>query len=131
MICHTAETMDAAAKTFNRLLQKQVKAAVVPLVEKDRLSRIATKDYVVDCARIMNAWFAWHEERLLGNVQMSNLTPKGLLTRKGLPWKCPNVEPDPKGAPLILRDRWIKPNACDGSKLKADKQLCSKRKAVR
>ncbi len=55
--------MDAATELLHRLLEDQVEATSVTVLEKYRLSGIATEDDVVNCTGIMDVWFACHEGR--------------------------------------------------------------------
>ncbi len=60
VVCHAAESMDAAIELYGHLLHEQVKTVTISIVEKYRLAGIAAKDDVIDCTGEMDSWFACH-----------------------------------------------------------------------
>jgi hypothetical protein len=48
------------SKSLARFLEDLVEAIPVLIVGENFLSRVAAKDYMVDCSRCMYAWFSCH-----------------------------------------------------------------------
>jgi hypothetical protein len=67
--------MDSAAELLDGVLEDQVEAIPVAIVEEDRVAGVAAEDDVVDGAGIMDAGFTGHAGRIAANVRKSNLTP--------------------------------------------------------
>ncbi|BCR06012.1 hypothetical protein DESUT3_30810 [Desulfuromonas versatilis] len=65
VVAHQAKGMDPMAKPFGPLLQEEVEATAVRLVEKDFLARIASEYDMIDSAGKMNTRFSRHGVTLL------------------------------------------------------------------
>jgi hypothetical protein len=75
VIAHQAEGMNPAAELLDSVLDDEIEAIPVPVIEKDRIAGIATQDDVIQCGREMYALPTSHGGSVSTNVQMSNLTP--------------------------------------------------------
>jgi hypothetical protein len=75
VVCHKTKPVDAAAKLLHNELHYQIQTVPVSIIKKDRLPSVTTKNNMVDCAGIMNARFACHEDIINENSRKSSLTP--------------------------------------------------------
>jgi hypothetical protein len=80
MIRHKAESMDTMPVSFNPLLKELTKPGPICLGIKNILAVIATQNYMIKSARIMDTGFTGHIELSCQNVRMSSLTHK--MTQK-------------------------------------------------
>ena len=76
MVSHQAKGMYPATKSFNNILEDQVKAKPVLVGKENRITAITAKYNVVHGRRKMYAVFASHADSLTANVQKSSLTPE-------------------------------------------------------
>ena len=72
--------MDSVTEPFNTFLKQDIKTVSVFLGVKNILTAVAAKDYMINCAKIMNAWFTNHASCLTHEYQ--------------------NVKPDPFSTPF-------------------------------
>jgi hypothetical protein len=75
MVSHQAKSMYPATKSFNGILEDQVKAIPVLVGKKNWITGITAKDNVVHGRRKMYARFASHGGSLTSNIRKSSLTP--------------------------------------------------------
>jgi hypothetical protein len=62
MVRHEAVSMDVMAETLGTFLQKKIETGAVFIGDKDILPGIASQDYMIEGAGIMEAGFACHGE---------------------------------------------------------------------
>jgi hypothetical protein len=60
VVCHKAESVDAAAEFLDYSLQKEIKSVPVTILKEDVLLGVTAQDYVVECAGEVYALFASH-----------------------------------------------------------------------
>jgi hypothetical protein len=68
MVCHAAEGMNTATKLHGYFLHEQVKAITIGIVNEYRLACVAAKNYMIESAGEMYAWFTCHGESIVDNV---------------------------------------------------------------
>jgi len=56
--------MDTVSEPFNSLLEKQIKAGTILVIEENRLAIIAAQHNVIQCSGVDNSWFSSHEINL-------------------------------------------------------------------
>jgi hypothetical protein len=76
MVGHQAKAMDTVSEAFNSLLEEEVEAGAIFVIEENRLAIIATEDNMVQCSGIDNSWFPSHEIILSYNSQYCKPDPK-------------------------------------------------------
>lgn len=67
--------MYPAMEPFHGVLENEVKAVPVTVVEENRISGIAAENDVVVAAGIMDARFSCHALNIPSNARKSSLTP--------------------------------------------------------
>jgi len=72
MVGHQAKAMDMVSEAFNPLLEEQIGAGAILVIEENRLAIIATEDNVIQCSGLDNSWFSSHEIKLSQNSQYCN-----------------------------------------------------------
>ena len=75
MVGHQAKAMDTVSEAFNSLLEEQIKAGTILVIEENRLAIIATEDNVIQCSGVDNSWFSSHEIKLPENSQYCKPDP--------------------------------------------------------
>lgn len=76
MVCHQAEGMDAMSEALGPFLQQKIEPVPVGVVEEDVLSRIATQDYVIVSAGIVDSGFSCHGADYRANIKLCMPAPK-------------------------------------------------------
>lgn len=64
MVGHETESVNPVAVPVGSLLEQETEAISVIILEEDRLTAVATEDYVIQSAGKMNAWFTGHGEMI-------------------------------------------------------------------
>jgi hypothetical protein len=81
MVGHQAKAMDTVSEAFKSLLEEQIKAGAIFVIEENRLAIIATEDNVIQCSGVNNPWFSSHEIKLSQNLRYCKPDPHVFLTR--------------------------------------------------
>lgn len=75
MVAHQAEGMNTAMEFLDSMLEDQIEAITVAIVEEDRIASVAAEDDVIESGRVMDAKSTGHAGIIATNVRKSNLTP--------------------------------------------------------
>jgi hypothetical protein len=67
--------MDTVSEAFKSLLEEQIKAGAIFVIEENRLAIIATEDNVIQCSEVNNPWFSSHEIKLSQNLRYCKPDP--------------------------------------------------------
>lgn len=68
MVRHKAKRVNAVVEPLGSLLEKEVKAVPVGIVEEHVVAGIPAENDMVDGTWIMDTWFTWHDQILIDNV---------------------------------------------------------------
>ena len=60
MIAHEAEGVEAMSEPLNSLLQEEVEADPVSVIEEDGLPCVASQGDMIECSRVIDSWLSGH-----------------------------------------------------------------------
>jgi hypothetical protein len=67
--------MNPAKEVFDTFLQEQKEPGTVSIVIENILAAVATNHHMITGARVVDSWFAGHDEILQIDTHKSSLTP--------------------------------------------------------
>lgn len=64
MVGHETESVNPVAVPAGSLLEQEIEAISVIILEEDRLTAVTPENHVIESAGMMNAWFTGHGEMI-------------------------------------------------------------------
>ena len=84
MIAHEAESVDMMPEPLDPLLEQEVEASSISVIEEDGLPCVAAQGDMVECPWIMDSWLAGHATMLNNKLQYCKPDP--------IPWRSSLIQ---------------------------------------
>jgi len=75
MVAHEAEGVDTMPEPLDPLLQQEVEASPVSVIEEDGLPCVATQGNMIEGSRTVNSWLTGHGSMLNNKLQLCKPDP--------------------------------------------------------